>query len=229
MSKSDTTFPAQKVTKDEIVAAIDEICSKKGQPVVRLDDLVEVDSITVGKQAIKNHLEELVEMGRVEHLSYGQAGVWWLPEETTTDVEIEAGVINWDNIAAEEIPSEVLNDLPQFQDQTYWENASDTWGTVAVGALFLMFTSALLEIFRQDFPGLFPSESRAVLSIIIVGGLSVTLLSFLLIYMMKLAQVADDAGLFDPVRDVSARLRGWIVRHLRNIFTKGSKWLSDDE
>jgi hypothetical protein len=215
MSDTESTPPAQKVTKDEIIAAINQICEKRGQPVVRLGDIADVDSIDVGKQAIKKHLDELQEMGRVHFLEYGQAGVWWTPEGVDTDSEID-GVIDWDAVDADEIPLDILAEFPEFQEQTYWEGARDTWGTVSVGAFFLVFVTALVEIFRQNTPVQLGPSAQDFMSVVAVGGLSVAVLSLGLVFAMRLMQWLEVQGILDVPRQSYRTVKHSAVRAIQD-------------
>mgnify|MGYP000400847069 CR=1 FL=1 len=216
MNDSESAPPAQKVTKDEIIAVIDQICEKRGQPVVRLDDIVEVESIPVGKQAIKNHLDELEEMGRVNFLPYGQKGVWWIPANSDVQSDTDVGVINWENIDANDIPHTVLAELPEFQDQTYWEQGSDTWGTVGVGAFFLMFVGVIAEILRQNLSLQLGADAAGFFSVVIVGALSVGILSLALVLLMRIMQWLEKQGILDIFRGMYQTAKHQSSRWIRD-------------
>lgn len=216
MNESDSGPPAQKVTKDEIMAAINEICEKRGQPVVRSQDIADLDSIPVGKQAINGHLDELKEMGRVNFLEYGPGGVWWVPDNTETDLEIDMGAVDWNNIDATDIPHEVLAELPEFQDQTYWESARDTWGTVAGGATFLLFAALLLGILRQNTPLQLGEDAQAAILLTMAGGFSVAALSIGLVFAAKFGQRLEDEGIAGKIRRHSQDAKHKIVQAIQN-------------
>lgn len=216
MNNSNTAPPAQKVTKDEIVAAIDQICEKRGQPVVRISDIAELESIDAGEQAIGNKLDELHELGRVNLFEYGQKGVWWTPEDIELDSEVEVGVVNWDNIDAAEIPDDLLAELPEFQDQTYWEGAKDTWGTVSVGAFFFVGVGFLILGIRQYLSVQLPQGGQTFFSISVVGALSVGILSLALVFAMEALQILEEWGALDRVRGAIRDAKHRIIREIRD-------------
>jgi len=206
--------PAKKVSKDEIIAAINQITEKRGVPVVQTSDISELESINVDNQTINNHLDELKQMGRVNLFEYGQKGVWWTPDkENSGDVEI--GVINWDRIDANEIPHEVLAELPEFQDQTYWQDTKETWGTVSGGAFFLMFATLILEIIRQNTSVQILSGSREILAVIILGTLSVGILSLALVFVMRFMQLLEEKGIFNHIRQRWYNIRNQMIQEIR--------------
>ncbi|QIO25570.1 hypothetical protein [Haloarcula sp. JP-L23] len=198
------------MTKDEIVTAIDQICEKRGQPVVRISDIAELESIDVGKQAISDHLDELEAMGRVNFLSYGQKGVWWVPEDEDSATEVEVGVIQWENIDASEIPHEVLADLPQFQDKTYWESMEENWGTVTGGSVIIMVIGILAAAIQQFIPVQTGQTLNNVAAVVIVGSLGVALLSLGVVFVanigQKLGQWGVNAAFQQRIQDLKYRI-----------------------
>jgi len=221
MDEPDSKPPAQKVTKDEILVAIEQICEKRGQPVVRLDDIEELDSIPVGKQAIKHHLDELEEMGQVNFLKYGQGGVWWVPDDIDVSAEAKPGVVDWDNIDANDIPHEVLADLPEFQDQTYWEGMVDSWGTVAGGGLFVFALSLFLIAVNQNTALGLSSSVSSVLSIVLVGAIGVVVISFGIVQLARFGQLLEDKGINGRIRGTYREAKHgavrWIQQHLPDL------------
>jgi hypothetical protein len=215
MNKSDSQVPARKVERDEIVAAINEICEKRGVPAVRISDLEELDHIEVGTQSISENLDDLEEMGKVNLLEYGQKGVWWVPDDVETSADVEAGVIDWDNIDANDIPHEVLADLPEFQDQTYWEGMVDSWGTVAGGGLFVFALSLFLIAVNQNTALGLSSTVSDVLSIVLVGAIGVVVISFGIVQLARFGQLLEDKGINGRIRNTYREAKHGAVRWIQ--------------
>jgi hypothetical protein len=215
MNDTESTPPAQKVTKDEIIVAINQICEKRGQPVVKAEEIAELDSVPVGKQAVNDHLDELEEMGRVNLFEYASKGVWWVPDDVESSAAIESSVINWDAIEAEDIPHELLAELPEFQDQTYWESMEDNWGTAAGGAVIVVLLSIFISLVNQNTPLEVGSNVSEVLEIVLVGAIGVFVISFGLVQLARLGQWLEDKGVNDQIRSVLKDAKHGVVRWIQ--------------
>jgi len=120
--------PAQAVSDDELIEAVRQVCEKRGLPVAPTRLIEEVDGIDIQQQTIKRRLDKIDH--RVNSLKVGRGKVWWVPDGEEVEGEVDVSAINWAQIEPEEIPSQKIEDHPEFNIPDYWESWTERANTV---------------------------------------------------------------------------------------------------
>lgn len=217
--------PNQKITKEEVREAVIAICEERKAPVVRSEDIAELEWVSVGRQAINNHLNTLEEENEISSLSVGRGAVWWVSESDFEADEVAVTSIDWENMDPAEIPDDLVKQRPEVDDPTYWESMMENWATVAGGVSFI-FLFGLIVLVMDEFFNIDPGiELQTLGAVSILGGLLVIFIALGLIGIARGGQFLDDIGVFDSIR-------GWYGKTRNSLFRRISKWVQskiDDE
>ena len=213
-SARETRAPNQKITREEVRQAIIEICDKRGVPVVRSNDIVELEWVSVGRQAVNNHLEALKENGEVASLSIGPGAVWWVPEEGEPAGDVDVSAIHWEGIDPMEIPAEIIKERPEVDDPTYWERMMDNWGTIAGGGIFFIVAGILIAFFDQyiSIETHYDFELMGATGLLV--GVVVIVVSLIIILGARLGQFFENIGFFPIIRRKLRRYRDTIYQRI---------------
>lgn len=71
--------PAQKVTDEELLAAVGGAMETLGAPAVPTAEVA--TRLPITRQTVKRRLDDLADAGRVAALPAGQGRIWWLPDD----------------------------------------------------------------------------------------------------------------------------------------------------
>ncbi|NGM71558.1 hypothetical protein G6M89_21680 [Natronolimnobius sp. AArcel1] len=212
MTRADSQAPNQKISSEEVKAAVIELCDKRGTPVVRPRDIVDLDWVSVGKQTVNNHLQKLQERGEVSSISVGRGAVWWVPDEEQSGGEVDVSVIEWSRVDAEKIPDELVLERPEVEDSSYWEGMISKWNSVIGGAAFIVIVGFVVLLFDQYFSIDIGPDFEFWGLIFLGGGFVVIISSFVPISIAKLGQFLDDKGVIPAIKDKKERAKSEILQ-----------------
>jgi hypothetical protein len=143
--------PAQKVSDEELKRAIEQKCQLRGTPVVTTSQITDVDYVNVKDGAAVKRLKKLAKRGEVNRIQSGSGSVWWVDEDEATELrgEVDFSNIAWENIPAEDIPVEKVEQHPEIEIPSEWEARYEKLGTVSRAALFAisvgLITAAIVQ------------------------------------------------------------------------------------
>jgi hypothetical protein len=214
MCASETAPPNQKVTPSEILAAIEQLCNKRGSPVVRSKDIADLDDIPVGTQAVNEHLDTLKEEGKVSSLPVQRSAVYWVSEGHYTGGEVDISAVDWDSIDPEQIPTEKIEQHPDYGEQGHW----DDWADDAESALRLGMWGALMGVVAlvilQNTP-IEATQTRTDFAVIaLLGGFLLTFAGLLLLIVRKIAMILNKRGITGASKALITATKSRVVRSI---------------
>lgn len=136
-----------KVTDEELLEAVEHAYGTYRDPVVKSEDVADVEFIDVQQQTVKRRLDTLREEGEVGALKIGRGWVWWpIDEEGEPAEETD---IHWDVIEPEQIPDEMVEEHPAYPDPGLPDRVVDSGQTILFGALVVTVFGMVLFLPSQ--------------------------------------------------------------------------------
>lgn len=158
------TPPAQKVTDEELLTAVEYVLRMLDAPAVPTAQVAA--DLPIARQTVKRRLDDLADEGRVASLATGQGQIWWLPDGEGGHVD--PSVLNHpvESIDPYDIPTDLAREiaeerLPEFQPPTTrWERLYQ-WGTGQADNVVALVAVALV-LFILPSPGIFRDQLASI-------------------------------------------------------------------
>jgi hypothetical protein len=135
------------VTDDELERAVAHKCNTLPYPVVKTKHIAEAEFIDVKQQTVKRRLDRLRDAGRVSGLQVSQGWVWWVSDDTPSDMDPEH--IHWESIDPDKIPPDLVEKHPEFPNPGFWEQL-DNKGESIVRIWAIPFFFSLTILITED-------------------------------------------------------------------------------
>lgn len=194
----------QQISDEELLEAVDTACDRIGTPVVKAENVAKVEGVPIGQRRVYQRLDRLEEDERVNKFPIGRYGVWWTPGEgEEARGEIDPDSIYWGGVDPDDIPSHLIEQRPECQAPTRWENirrAGSNLMTTALVGFVVGIAITLTEFYGVSFLQ-FPSVVDAIGAIAFLGGAMFILLGILVDFVGRLGQRGHERGIWQGLRD----------------------------
>lgn len=136
------------VTDEQLIEAVRAACERPNLPVASTGSVADIEWVTIDQDSVKRRLDEIEEeSGEVTGFDTGGAFVWWVPDEDEDRGTIDPSTIYWQNVDPEDIPTEIIDQHPEFSIPSRAEKLKQTGSTViGPASITLIFGTGILFV-----------------------------------------------------------------------------------
>ena len=219
--------PNKQATNEEIIDAVRLQVERSGGRVATTKAVAEAPTLTISKQQVRNRLRTLAdEEGQVSYTTIGEYYVWWVPEEKEPSGEVDFSNINWENINPEDIPTEKIEQHPDYGSPGFWDERLDDsqsmgrigmlWAVTGFTASVIIQSTSLVETTQT-------SSDLVVISII--GGFVLILLGAGLAIISQIVLACLERGVVGAIKAAVVAIKSYLVQKIP--ISVSVEWKSD--